>query len=122
VQIAGDRAIFNVKRDAGVTLWSKPVDGGEEAMLVGMPTLGYNDAWAVTDSGVYFTRDSGGGTMLRYYDYASRAVRDVAPLPRSPAPGGGLGLSVSRDGQWVLYSQAGEAQSDIMFVTGERAE
>jgi Tol biopolymer transport system component len=31
-------------------------------------------------------------------------------------PGGGLGLSVSRDGRWLLYTQANDAQSDIMVM------
>jgi hypothetical protein len=42
----------------------------------------------------------------------------VAVLPKTPTPGGGLGISVSRDGRWLLYTQMGEAESDIMLFHG----
>jgi hypothetical protein len=40
----------------------------------------------------------------------------VAALPRTPVPGGGLGMAVSADGRWGLFTQPGEATSDIMLM------
>jgi Tol biopolymer transport system component len=121
-QVTGDRVIFNVKQVDRVALWQKPITGGEEGALPGMPLLDYNDAWAVSDAGVYFTSDDApsadaGPTRLNFYDFAARSVRRLAALPQAPAPGGGLGLNVSRDGRLVLYTQRGVAESDLMITT-----
>jgi hypothetical protein len=115
-QVNGGNVIYNVKQSRGVALWIRPVDGGPEGALPGMPLLDYADAWAVAPRGIYFTRGAGGTIALEYYDFATRATRHVATLPKPPAPGGGLGLAASHDGRWLLYSQAGEAQSDVMLM------
>jgi Tol biopolymer transport system component len=115
-QTNGANAIFNVKQPRGVALWIRPLDGGVERALPGMPLLDYDEAWAVAPDGVYFTRTAEGATALEFYAFANQAVRRIATLPKPPAPGGGLGLAVSRDSRWLLYTQAGEAQSDIMLM------
>jgi Tol biopolymer transport system component/DNA-binding winged helix-turn-helix (wHTH) protein len=118
-QVAGDRVIFNVKRPDGVTLWTKSIAGGEEVALPGMPRLGYTDAWAAAPAGVYFTSAPDGTPALHFYDFANQTTRRITALPKTPAPGGGLGIAVSRDGRWLLYTQSGEAQSDIMLMVKE---
>ena len=68
--------------------------------------IGYGEAWAVAPAGVYFTAQSrrrAVAAVLRFAD--ARAIRRVASLPKTPAPGGGLGIAVSRDGRWLLYTQ-----------------
>jgi Tol biopolymer transport system component/DNA-binding winged helix-turn-helix (wHTH) protein len=115
-QVSGGDVIFNVKQSKGVALWSKPAAGGREGALPGMPLLDYADGWAVAPAGIYFTTSSGGAAALEFYEFEKRTTRRIAPLPGSPTPGGGLGLAVSRDGRWLLYTQAGEAQSDIMLM------
>jgi Tol biopolymer transport system component/DNA-binding winged helix-turn-helix (wHTH) protein len=127
-QMHGGDVIYNVKQPQGVALWSKPLAGGLESALPGMPLLDYADAWAVAPDGIYFTSVTAGSigaegaaaadgaATLQFYEFATARTRRVAPLPKSPTPGGGLGLAVSRDGRWLLYTQAGEAQSDIMLM------
>jgi Tol biopolymer transport system component len=115
-QMNGDIAIFNVKQSEGVALWSKTLSGGLESPLPGMPLLDYGEAWAVAATGVYFTSLEDGVTALEFYDFTKATVRRIATLPKSPTPGGGLGLAASRDGRWVLYTQAGDAESDIMLM------
>jgi Tol biopolymer transport system component len=115
-QMSGDNVIFNVKEPKGVALWSKGLSGGLESALPGMPLLDYAEAWAVAPGGVYYTTTTNGAAALEFYDFVKRATRRIAPLPKTPSPGGGLGLSVSHDGRWLLYTQAGEAQSDIMIM------
>jgi Tol biopolymer transport system component len=115
-QVNGADAIYNSKQSAGVALWTRPLAGGDEHALPGMPSLEYTDAWAVAPRGVYYTSTIDGVVTLGFYDFQTRATRRIATLPKPPAPGGGLGLAVSRDGRWLLYTQAGEAQSDIMLM------
>jgi Tol biopolymer transport system component/DNA-binding winged helix-turn-helix (wHTH) protein len=114
-QVIGDRAIFNVKQEKGVKLWTRALSGGEEAELEGLPLIGYSEAWAVTEAGVYYTAGEQRSAVLFFHDFATRTSRRVAVLPKTPTPGGGLGISVSRDGRWLLYTQMGEAESDIML-------
>ena len=54
---------------------------------------------------------------MRFYDFATHAVKEIAGLPGAPAPYVG-GISVSRDGRYVLYSQIDETASDLMLVDG----
>jgi hypothetical protein len=115
-QAVGERVIFNDKQRNGVRLWSKPMAGGAEMLLKGLPLISYADAWAVTSAGVYYTARDQGRPALHFYDFASRAIRRIAQLPKPPAPGGGLAIAVSQDGHWVLYTQDGEADSDIMLA------
>jgi hypothetical protein len=115
-QVSGDVVIYNVKQAQGVALWSRPLVGGAESPLPGMPLLGYGEAWAVGPEGIHYTTTTDGVTTVDFYDFAKQSTRRIAPLSRPPTPGGGLGLAVSRDGRWLLYTQAGEAQSDIMLM------
>jgi Tol biopolymer transport system component/DNA-binding winged helix-turn-helix (wHTH) protein len=115
-QVVGDRVVFNVKHASGVALWSKPLSGGEETALEGLPLIGYTEAWAATRSGVYFTARADGAPTLQFYDFADGRTRRVTSLPKTPVPGGGLGIAVSPDDRWLLYTQSGTAESDIMLM------
>jgi hypothetical protein len=53
---------------------------------------------------------------LRYYDFASRGVRDVLNLEKYFSDG----LSISPDGRYLLYSQLDDLNSDIMIVESYR--
>jgi hypothetical protein len=41
-------------------------------------------------------------------------------LPRVPTPLGGLGLAVSRDERWLLFTQTDETEADVMLATPQR--
>jgi len=115
-QAHGGDIVFNVKQPAGVALWSKPMEGAPEAALPGMPLLDYEAAWTVAADGVYYTSTGNGETTLMFYDFVSRQPQRVARLARPLTPGGGLGLAVSPDNRWLLLTQSGETQSDIMLM------
>jgi Tol biopolymer transport system component/DNA-binding winged helix-turn-helix (wHTH) protein len=115
--INGDRVVFNVKAVGGVTLWQKQLGGTAEKPLDGMPLLSYSDSWTATGNGIYFTQVSDDPRLVRFYDFATRQVRAVVRLAKSPAAFGGLGLSVSPDGRYLLYTQVAEHESDIVLLT-----
>jgi Tol biopolymer transport system component len=116
--VVADRLIFNVLEANGVVLWSKPSDGGLPAPLEGMPRVGYEDAWAATTAGIYYTDSSSTPISVNFYEFASRARRMLMTLREAPIPGGGPGITVSPDGRWLLYSQSGDEQSEIMLAPG----
>jgi hypothetical protein len=126
--VSGERVIFNGATPNGVELWSRPADGGAESALEGMPHLKYSDSWTVTRRGVYYTQDrpmprrvSADGThtaTVGFYDFASHHAHLVRELQEVPAPLGGLGISVSKDEHWLLYTRSAQWQGDIMMISG----
>jgi hypothetical protein len=114
--VSGLNVIFNVTGEHGVELWSKPVEGGVEIPLEGVPPLQPWDAWTATLRGIYYT--SSGSPSISFYDYASHHARVVRPLQGSPAALGGLGISVSKDERWLLYTRAERSEADIMTIPG----
>ena len=116
--VVADRLIFNVLEASGVVLWSKPAGGGPQAPLEGMPQVSYDDAWAATNAGIYYTETSATPISVNFYEFASHTRRMLMTLREAPIPGGGPGIAVSPDGRWLLYSQSGDEQSEIMSVPG----
>jgi len=114
--IAGDDVIFNVKTADGVQLWHKKIGSDIEAPLANLPQLSYTDAWIATPSRIYFTTRVNDTTTVRSYDLADGKIQHAATLPYPPATLGGLGMSVSPDGKWLLYTRTTDAQADIMLV------
>jgi Tol biopolymer transport system component/DNA-binding winged helix-turn-helix (wHTH) protein len=89
-------------------IWTMPVRGGDETKVV--ESVGQR-RFAVRAEGIYCIRATEKGQRLQFFDFASRTLRDLAPLGRTQ-----LGLTVSSDGRSVLYSQLDQAGSDLMLV------
>ncbi|MFL6576770.1 MAG: TolB family protein, partial [Povalibacter sp.] len=114
--VNGSQVIFNVKGAAGVALWQKQLGSAEETPLEGMPALSYADSWTATLHGVYYTQSSDDPRVVHFYDFATRQSRPIAHLSQPPTPFGGLGISVSTDERYLLYTQTEEHQSDVMLL------
>jgi Tol biopolymer transport system component/DNA-binding winged helix-turn-helix (wHTH) protein len=116
--VSGPRVIFNVAGPNGVELWTKPADGGDESALPEMPSLSYSDSWTAGARGIYFTRAARGSAEVHFYDFASRTTRVIRELSGAPAPLGGLGIAVSNDERWLLYTRNAGWEGDVMMMTG----
>jgi Tol biopolymer transport system component/DNA-binding winged helix-turn-helix (wHTH) protein len=114
--VAGDRVVFNVAGPSGVELWSKPLAGGAEAPLAGMPRLAYADGWATDGKAIYFTDSSYVPVALRRYTLAGARVDMTTEIIKTPTPLGGLGLAVSPDGKSVLFTHTEDTQSDLVLL------
>jgi Tol biopolymer transport system component len=115
--ISADRLIFGAMDSTGVVLWSKPVGGGQQAPLEGLPRVRYDDSWTASSTGIYFTDSTSKPVNVNFYDLASRSIRKLMTLKQTPIPGGGLGISISPDERWLLYGQSGDESSEIMLVS-----
>ncbi len=115
--VSGDRLIFNVLEATGVVLWSKPVGGGPQAPFAGMPRVKYEDSWAASTTGIYFTDSASKPVSVNFYDLATGNTRKLMTLKQTPIPGNGPGISISPDGRWLLYGQSGDESSEIMLVS-----
>ena len=80
-----------------------------------MPRLSYSDAWTANANGVFYTDISTQPVSVKFYDFATHAIRRVVSLHDAPIPGGGFGIAVTADGHWLLYTQVDDLQSDIML-------
>ena len=113
-EVNGDKVIFNVARPAGIELWFRSSPAGEEHPLEGMPQLRYADDWTVARGGIYYTTAG----SINFYDFASHHTQIMRPVTAPPAALGGLGMTVSPDGHWLVYTHSADWQGDIMMISG----
>ncbi len=104
-------------------LWRANPDGSAEQPMAGMPELQDNeDTWAPTASGIYFMADvnqqtdsAKHQTDVAFFDFNSRKIRTIFTLDKFQ-PGWSGGVSVSKDGKWLLYPQLDGLSSDLMMI------
>jgi hypothetical protein len=100
--------------DDHVGIWNARADGSGAVRVVNGPI-----AWvgfAVTHEGIYYF-SRGPREVLQFYNFATRKSRALLTLDKPP----NIGLSVSPDGLWLIYSQMDrEAGSNLMLVDNFR--
>jgi len=116
VSVVSDRLIFGVMEESGVALWTKPVSGGPEMPLENMPRVRYEDTWAASTTGIYYTDSSSTPVVLNFYEFTSHSTRRVMILKQTPVPFGTAGIAVSPDGRWLLYTQVEDDQSELLLA------
>jgi hypothetical protein len=98
-------------------LWKVPVNGGEEAFIVGDV---YQGLWALLDKGVYFINtNSIPRAEIQFFNFSTGKIVKVADVEKElqlvyPS------LAVSADGKSLLFVQADSFESDIMVVDNFR--
>ncbi|MHC4540085.1 MAG: protein kinase domain-containing protein [Planctomycetota bacterium] len=98
-------------------LWRVPVDGGEEAPVHDLVKPADFGQWTVVDEGIYFVNATEPSSpIIEFFDFATNQVRSIATLEKPTI----VGLAVSPDGRWILYTQIDRADSDIMLVENFR--
>jgi Tol biopolymer transport system component len=97
-----------------VSLWSIPVDGGEETKVLDPLEL----TFVIGRKGIYFARklDNEGRTEVRHYEFGSGDIRTITTLELS-APSG---VTVSPDERTILFDNRDKMGSDIMLVENFR--
>jgi len=101
----------------GGGLWSMPVEGGEESLLLETVELGY---WSVSENGVYFFQvTKRADSTIQFFSFATKKTIPIVkigkPLFRT-APG----FTVTRDGRWIAWDQADREESDLMLLENFR--
>jgi hypothetical protein len=88
-----------------------PEQPGTESEVEGLPHLRDSSLWSLSPGGIYFV-PADAPRSLRYFDFATRQIRPIFEADKDFESG----LSVSPDGRWIIYSQVGDENSDIMLV------
>jgi Tol biopolymer transport system component len=94
-------------------IWRVSLVSGEDQLVPGMEEVNTR-CWQGTPKGIYYVTTDG-SAALKFFDYATGKVRFIRSMPRQPVPTY-RGLSVSPDGQTVLYAQSEESGSNLMLV------
>jgi eukaryotic-like serine/threonine-protein kinase len=110
------KVLYYAKNDGPTGLWTVPVEGGEESQVLASVSHGEN--FDVVDEGIYFipTPDPTAGYSIQFFSFATRKMTPITKIEK-PA---NLGLSVSPDRKWILYSQIDQQSSDLMLVENFR--
>jgi len=96
------------------------LETGVDEAVAGIPG-GELVSWTATSAGLYFIQRTPQGPIINLNEGASGRVRLVAKLPNDALPTPFIGgLSVSSNGEWLLYSQIDERSGDIMLADNFR--
>jgi Tol biopolymer transport system component len=101
-------------------IYQMPVAGGAENLIPELRNAGYFRYWAVTAHGIFFVpRPATPQTVINFFSFDTRQIKPVATPEKGPL-NGPMGLSVSPDGQWLLYAQQDHSTSDLMLLENFR--
>jgi hypothetical protein len=104
------KVIYYSKNEANSSpVWKVPVGGGEETQVL---ESAYSAAFAPTQKGIYYiSRDA-----LNYFNFSTGISKPILPIEKPTH----MGLAVSPDDRWLLYSQIDRSGSDLMLVDNFR--
>ena len=107
------KTIFFANHESKPTLKKvlSPGQPATESEVDGLPRVNDSSLWTVAPGGIYFV-PADASRSIRYFDFATRQIHRVLEVDRAFVSG----LSVSSDSRWLLYSQIGDVNSDIMLV------
>lgn len=106
----GGEALYYTKGDLGLKLWRSALDGsGETEIVDAVAARGF----VVGEDHIYYLRPEPGGqaTLWRLIPSTGKVSLVSSPLKRLV-----LGLSVSPDGKYAIYSQVDHEGGDLMLV------
>ena len=104
------RTVYYTKNGSNPTpLWKVPAEKGEESQVLDSVT---DSQFAVSDSGIYFLS----WPRLQYLEFSTGRTKAILTLQKPSL----LGLTISLDEHWLLYSQTDQGGSDLMLVENFR--
>jgi eukaryotic-like serine/threonine-protein kinase len=104
----------------GSELWRLPLNGGDESRVL----AGLSDwsRYVPTADGVYFISGAlppmkaSNKYTIEFFSFANGQTHTIAQYDKPPF----LGMTVSPDGRWLLYSQIDQSGTDLMLVENLR--
>lgn len=109
-----------IRRMAGSSAGSGSV--GAETLVIGPPYRVHAEGWTITPNEIVFV-DRATNTQpaaIRAYNIATRHVRAILALSELFPDRSDIGVSVSPDSRWIVYSQLDRSGSNIMVADHAR--
>jgi Tol biopolymer transport system component/serine/threonine protein kinase len=94
------------------SIWRMPVEGGAETLVLDKVRERF---WTLADQQLYFMDVEAKPETINRLDLADGTIRRLGEIEKEPFSGQ-CGLSVSPDGEWIIYPQLDEQISRIMLV------
>jgi Tol biopolymer transport system component len=114
------RHLYYVQREDRLTVWSVPVEGGEEREWI-RARLSGESSLAVARSGIYFaTLERHGPRGVFTISHLDPASGTTSTVHRQTTTSFFQGLAASPDERWILFSERPPPQSELMLVEGFR--
>ncbi len=111
-------SLYILRTDKGHTgLWKMSTEGGHETLLTPEPSFLTSCQWA---GGICYLRGEKNPLELMQFDFSTDRAKRVGSLDAGKIAAFIFGVSVSRDGKWLIYSRMDNAQSNIMLVENFR--
>jgi TolB protein len=90
-------------------IWRVPAGGGEEErILEGVESW---ISWAIGKQGIYYIDYQAAPPLIKYFDISTKKTSQIAEVDEDC-----FGLSVSPDGNLILYNRSEQGNRDIMLV------
>jgi Tol biopolymer transport system component len=98
-------------------IWKMPIQGGAGVLVLNRKTERF---WDLTEQGICFIDlDAKPHATINVYDLDTQRVTRIGTVDKQLIVGNGA-LSVSPDGQWVLYPQIDHVESHVIMVENFR--
>jgi eukaryotic-like serine/threonine-protein kinase len=114
------RTLFFTKGVFTPGLWSVPVEGGTESLVIESARVGH---WAVADKGIWYldfaARSENGPAPLKFLRFDTRRVSQLGSIEKIWFVNN-VSFSVSRDSRQVIWSQDDRNESDLMLIDNFR--
>jgi Tol biopolymer transport system component/predicted Ser/Thr protein kinase len=112
---ADGKWLYYTRSDSSLSLWKMPVAGGEETQV--LPAVDWR-AFATAEHGIYFIPPPkpDGHSSIEFLGFTAGVTKTVLPIVRPTR----LGLSVSPDNRFLIYTQYDQAGSDLMLIENFR--
>ena len=124
--VAADGRFIYYVRSVGVParranepgVWRVPLQGGEEERVVDQGSAGYVSV--ISDGICIFTYETQPDPTIKFYSFATGKWTTLLSIERTKAFGFGFRLSLSPDGQSLIYSRTDHMVNDLMLVENFR--
>ena len=112
---ADGKTLYYTKTSSSGPLFGRPLSGGDEKQVLEMVAA---RGFVAFEDGIYYFYfyPSGGGSEIRFHDFATGRSRTVTPIEGSLR----IYLSVSPDRRTFLFTLAASAGSDLMLIENFR--
>ncbi len=106
--------LFYTKALGNTSLWSVPIEGGAATKV--LDKVDWYQDLAIVDEGIYFIPGQEATPSIRFLSFDTNKISTVAGFEKPL----GVGLTVSPDGKWILYTQFEHVSSELMLVENFR--